>query len=178
MQMMKPHLWIWSQFPLLCKFCKITSKQLTLFMYIGHNYANFILKKAKQCQFTHQNFKNYWTTQISNSLPSKRSLLKCALPMTPNFSQIIAIAKGHEGNLTGAPKPFNNYANANTQKPKSPKKQKTQKTSAAKPKPKKKMDLILDASVAGLLTIFHEIVNSFRTNARNVISPAIQKLNV
>ena len=62
------------------------------------------------------------------------------MPMTPNFSQIIAIAKGHEGNLKANPKPFTNYANANantnTQKPKSPKKQKTvQKTSAAK-KPK------------------------------------------
>ena len=60
------------------------------------------------------------------------------LPMTPNFSQIIAIAKGHEENLKGAPKPFNNYANANTQKLKSLKKQKnTPKTSAAaKQKPK------------------------------------------
>ena len=46
------------------------------------------------------------------------------LPMTPNFSQIITIAKGHEGSLKGAPKPFNNYANAKTQKPQSLKKQK------------------------------------------------------
>ena len=59
------------------------------------------------------------------------------LSMTPNFSQIITIAKGHEGNLKGAPKPFNNYENANTQKPKSPKKQKnTPKRSIAAQKPK------------------------------------------
>ena len=24
-----------------------------LFMLVGHNYANLLLKKAKQCQFTH-----------------------------------------------------------------------------------------------------------------------------
>ena len=41
----------------------------------------------------------------------------------------------------------------------------------------KQMDLILDASAAGLLTIFQEIVNSFHTNVPNVISPAIQKRN-
>ena len=58
------------------------------------------------------------------------------LPMTPNFSQIIAITRVHEGNLKGAPKPFNNYANANTQEPKSLKKKNTQKTSVAKQKPK------------------------------------------
>ena len=46
------------------------------------------------------------------------------LPMTPNFSQIITIAKGHEGNLKGAPKPFKKYANANTQKPKKSEKEK------------------------------------------------------
>ena len=56
--------------------------------------------------------------------------------MTPNFSQIIAKAKGNEGNLKGAPKPFNNYANANTQKPKSPKKQKNTQKTSVKQKPK------------------------------------------
>ena len=85
--------------------------------------------------------------------------------MTPNFSQIIAIAKGREGNLKGSPKPFNNYANAITQKPKSPKKQKKiPKKHLLLKKHPKQMDLFLDASVAGLLTIFQEIVNSFHTN--------------
>ena len=98
--------------------------------------------------------------------------------MTPNFSQIIAIAKGHEGNLKGAPKPFKIMQMQIRKNQKVRKSKKIPKKHLLLNKNPKQMDLILDASVAGLLAIFQEIVNSFRTNAQNVISPAIQKINV
>ena len=90
--------------------------------------------------------------------------------MTPNFlQQIIAIAKGHEGNL----KELLNLSitmQMQIRKNLKVRKRKIPKKYLFLNKNLKQMDPILDASVAGPLTIFQEIVTLFYTNVRNEIS--------